>query len=468
MSWGPAARRRVVLGSVVALLLTGPVTTARAADVPAYAYDREARAVNGASGTSDAVRLEAGGVYRSSLTGTGKTYFQVELDAVSTTYVSVTAVPGDDAELTFNDGVKVALQDANGLNCSSDVVTFGSVADPRPITAWAGREVRAGRSVCQGAGTYYVVVERAGGRASSGPSSGSPYGSAAPDAQPWGLEAAVVSEPPVGKGGATEAPKGWSSATPSPMAGEARRRPGGAGFATATDLEQGAWRDDILPGQTLFYAVPVEWGQQAYVTAELGSAGGGSGYVASALDVTLYNPVRAKVDDLRFGYDGEQKTGTMRPLPPVEYANRYASSGSAGAMRFAGGYFLVVHLAAQVGERFGDGVYGVMLRVRVSGAAQAGPGYRGVSVPEGLFGSGGSAGVSGSGAGGAGGAGGASSAASEAAGPAGTEGGGAAMVAVAVGGFGVGTLLFVVLGVWAVVGRRRAGQMRVRAQKPIA
>ncbi|MHC5905345.1 hypothetical protein ACVNF4_15800 [Streptomyces sp. S6] len=365
------ARRCVVLGSVVGVLVAGPGAVARAAEVPAYAYDREARVVNGASGTSDAVRLEAGRVYRSSLAGDGKAYFQIELDAASTTYVSVTAVPGAAEVLTFNDGVKAALQDSNGLNCSSDVVTFGSAVSPHPVTASVVREVREGRSVCQGAGTYYVVVERAGGRASGSASpSASSSSSASGDAVSWGLETAVVSEPPVGLGGATVAPKGWSSATPSPMAGQARRLPGGAGFATASDLAQGAWRDDILPGQTLFYSVPVEWGQQVYVTAELGSAGGGSGFVASALDVTLYNPVRAKVDDLRFGYDGEQKTGTMRPLPPVDYANRYASSGSASGMRFAGGYFLVVHLAGQVGEKFGDGTYGVTLRVRVKGAAR--------------------------------------------------------------------------------------------------
>ncbi|MDX3385907.1 hypothetical protein PV682_31280 [Streptomyces niveiscabiei] len=487
---GSAARRWAVVGWVTGLALAAPGAVARAAEAPAYAYDAGARVVNAASATSDAVRLEAGGVYRSGLVGRGKAYFKVELDARTTTYVSVTAVPGDGEELSFNDGVKVALQDANGLTCSSDSVTFGSVVGARPITAWAVREVRAGRSVCQDAGTYYVVVERAGegGRGAAGPSgegegeggagdafgssSGTPSGasgssespsspgsSLAGDGGSWGLEVAVVGEPPVGRGGATVAPKGWSSATPSPLEGEPRRLPGGAGFATATDLEQGAWRDDILPGQTLFYAVPVEWGQQVYVAAELGSGGDGSGYVASALDVTLYNPVRAKVDDLRFGYDGEQKAGSLRPLAPVAYANRYSANEAVSGMRFAGGYYLAVHLSAQVGEKFGDSAYGVTLRVRVEGAVRGGPGYRGESVPGGLFGTG---------SGGAGGGAPSNSGETRAAGAEEGSGGGVAMVAVAAGGFGAGTLVLVVLGVWTFVGRRRAGQMRVRAQKPIA
>ncbi|WP_416970184.1 hypothetical protein [Streptomyces sp. 4F14] len=492
-----AARRWAVPVCAAGLVLAGPGTPARAAEAPAYAYDSEARAVNAADATSDAVRLVAGGVYRSGLGGRGKSYFKVELDARATTYVSVTAVPGADELPAFNDGLKLALQDANGLTCSSDTVTFGSVVGARPITAWAVREVRAGRSVCQDAGTYYVVVERAGeggekkekdeaGKA-SGDTSGNPFSSSSPSGSPdpsgsagssgssgsagssgtpgtsessedgdsWGLELAVVDEPPAGPGGATAAPEGWSSATPSPMEGDPRRLPGGAGFATATDLEQGAWRDDILPGQTLYYAVPVAWGQQVYVAAELGSGGDGSGYVASALDVTLFNPVRAKVDDLRFGYDGEQKAGALRPLAPVDYANRYAASEAVNGMRFAGAYYLAVHLSEQAGEKFGDQAYGVTLRVRVKGAAGAGPGYRGESVPGGLFGTGGSASAP-RGAGGAG--------ETRAAGGTGGEDRGA-MVVVAAGGFGAGTLVLVVLGVWTLLGRR---QMRVRAQKPIA
>ncbi len=54
-------------------------------------------------------------------------------------------------------------------------------------------------------------------------------------------------------------------------------------------------------------------------------------------------------------------------------------------MRFAGSYYLVVHLAAQVADDFGDGPFGLTLRVRLGGAARTGPEYAGESEPKGVF-----------------------------------------------------------------------------------
>lgn len=51
-------------------------------------------------------------------------------------------------------------------------------------------------------------------------------------------------------------------------------------------------------------------------------------------------------------------------------------------MRFAGSYYLVVHLAAQVADRFGEGPFGLTLRVRVAGSAGTGPAYAGAANPE--------------------------------------------------------------------------------------
>ena len=84
-----------------------------------------------------------------------------------------------------------------------------------------------------------------------------------------------MSEPRPARAGATTAPDAWDSAPPEPVTGEARRRAGGAGFAEAAPLGEGVWRDDIRPGQTLFYKVPVGWGRQFNATAELGSSSSG-------------------------------------------------------------------------------------------------------------------------------------------------------------------------------------------------
>ncbi len=168
------------------------------------------------------------------------------------------------------------------------------------------------------------------------------------------------------------------------------RREGGAGFATAAPVGQGVWQDDITPGRTLFYRVPVDWGQQLHVVAELGSSstgssGGGSRYVSSALVMSLYNPARGYVDDEGLVYNGSQSSAALDPLPPVAYANRYGVGDRMSGMRFAGSYYLVVHLAEQVTDRFGAGPYGLTLRVQVSGAAQDAPGYLGQSVPRDTF-----------------------------------------------------------------------------------
>ncbi|MFJ9716036.1 hypothetical protein ACIRPQ_08870 [Streptomyces sp. NPDC101213] len=451
--WTSALRETVVRSAVgrgvavaVAFCVASaglPGTVARAAgaaDVPAYAFDRDARGVTAADGTADAVRLEPGTTYRSALGGSGKAYYRLELDDASNAYVSVTAVPRAGAALASGDGVKVSVRNADGSSCSFDTVTVGASRDPHPVTAWGAREILAGKGLCQEAGTYFLVVERT----ETGTGAG----------QPWELELAPVSEPPsAGGAGATGVPEVWDSATPAPLVADPVDRPGGGGFSGATAVGQGVWRDEIVPGQTLYYKVPVGWGQQLYAAVDLGSAGTGSGFVVPALDLTAYNPVRAEVAGASIGYGGTRKSASLPPLPPVRHANRYAPTDPARSLRFAGFHYLAVYLSGHVAERFGEGPYGVELRVRIGGTAQAGPGYEGRSVPGGLFETGARSGQ-GASADGRGGAG---------------AGAGGAMTAVAVGGVGTGSALLLVLGVWTVTARRRASaQIRASAQNPTA
>ncbi|CAM5332760.1 hypothetical protein STENM327S_01224 [Streptomyces tendae] len=64
---------------------------------------------------------------------------------------------------------------------------------------------------------------------------------------------------------------------------------------------------------------------------------------------------------------GAWTTVGLAPLPPVAYPNRYATAGQVGALRFAGDYYVVVHLAAQVADDFGQGPFGLTLRLRSRG-----------------------------------------------------------------------------------------------------
>ncbi|MFJ7900301.1 hypothetical protein ACIQ6V_07295 [Streptomyces sp. NPDC096198] len=437
----------VVLGAAVTYG-TAAALPARALPAPPapYAFAREARAVDGATGTTDAVRLDPGHLYRSALPVGARRYYRLDLDATADAYVSVTAVPRAGARVTSSDGFKVSLQDADGTTCSSGTAHFGPTQSPHPIAAWASRETGPGTYGCKGAGAYYVVVER------RDPTAVLPTG--------WDLELDYVSEPAVRRAGSTAPSGGWSAGSPAPVLGEAAPRVGGAGFATASALGQGVWRDAIRPGQTLFYKVPVDWGQQLSATAEMSSSGSGDGYVGTALALSLYNPVRAHVEDAGAGYGGAQSSAALEPLPPVDYANRRAVGSRAGGMRFAGWYYLAVHLGAPVADRFGGGPFGLTLRVRIGGTPVSGPVYAGRSAPREVFevtaadrreasagaaagtarggGFDGSAPLVRAGAGG------------------GTAGDTRALAMLAAGGIGTGSALLLWLGVWTAAARRRA------------
>ncbi|MFC7937075.1 hypothetical protein ACFU2J_12655 [Streptomyces sp. NPDC057387] len=390
-----------------------------------YDFADDAVRIAGASTVTGAETLTAGSAYRSSLPRNGTLYYRLELDAASDAYVSVTAVPGSDTEVTAVDGIRVSVQDADGGSCSVHSATFGAAHSPRPVTAWGMREIDTGANRCQDPGTYYVSVERT--RPQDSP----------PD--DWDLEITAATEPRPRQTGATKAPETWDSASPEPLAGEPERRPGGSGFAHAVLVGQGAWRADIRPGQTLYYKVPVDWGRQVYATAELAGSPDASGYATGALRLALHNPVRGEVDDAAKGYTGRRTTVGLAPLPPVAYPNRYATAGHVGALRFAGDYYIVVHLAAQVADDFGPGPFGLTLRLRLGGTARSGPGYAGESRPKRLF---------------------EVSPQDRVSVPESGDGSGAAdddvtMRAVAVGGIGTGSLLLLGLAVWTAVARRR-------------
>ncbi|MEU0050154.1 hypothetical protein [Streptomyces sp. NPDC006309] len=445
----PAAVRAALAPSAAcaavcaALVLPAAPPAAAAGPHPGpYAFAPGARAVTGARSTAGAALLDPGRTYRGTVPRNGRLYYRLELAAADTAYVPVTAVPPADATVSATDGIRVSLRDAHGTACSYASARFGAGLSPRPVTALGQRE--AGKSLCQGAGTFYLLVERLDAQGS---------GAAAP-AGAWDLEIAPATEPALARTGATTAPRAWDSATPGPLTAAPRDRFGGTGFAAARPLGEGVWRTRLAPGQTRFYKVPLDWGRQLYASAGLGDSPG-HGYVGGALNLSLYNPVRGYVDDASVGYTGTAGRAALQPLPPVEYANRYAVPTAVTSVRFAGDYYLVLHLSARMTGTFGRGPFEVTLRVRVGGQAHPGPGYAGRPVPDGVLT------VTGQ---------------DRTAAPTGATGGGGdlTMTLVAVGGIGGGTALLLFLGGWTVTARRARGrvggaaQRRVSAQKPTA
>ncbi|MFK4069443.1 hypothetical protein [Streptomyces sp. NPDC029674] len=423
-----------------------------------YAFAEGAEMVQGATSNVEGYRLRPGKTYRSSLPRVGQRFYRLELTAEESAYVSVTAVPRPGTRVSYADGVEVSVQDADGNNCSpleAEEARFGSSESPRPITATAARRVSPNEKSCAGAGTFYVIVERT--RASSAA------------LENWDLELHVASEPAVRAGNATTPPESWESAPPVLPSGERKPREGGTSFNSARALENGVWGADMQPGETLFYRVPVDWGQQISVAAELGSSDGGglggaggagstdgsggaggvrgdTGYVSSALVMSLSNPVRAQVEDADTAYDGKQKSTVLEPVPPVAYENRFALTDEVAAMRFAGWHYLSVHLSPDVAEKFGDTPLELTLRVDVDGEPRPGPSYAGKHKPAENFG--------------------VTERDTEAArrgDTAAVEDGASSggdddelMVVVAAGGIGAGVALPVILGLWTLIARRRA------------
>ncbi|MFI1681629.1 hypothetical protein [Streptomyces sp. NPDC020607] len=391
----------------------------------------------------------------------GQRFYRLELTAAENAYVSVTAVPKADTAVSYADGVEVSVQDSDGNNCSpldAEEARFGSSESPRPITATAARRAGPGEKSCTGAGTYYVLVERTR-------SSGTVRSTTAQE--DWDLELHVASEPVLRAGGATATapPRAWDSASPVPPSGERTPREGGTSFNDARGLEKGVWGAGIEPGETLFYRVPVDWGQQLSVSAELGSmSGSGSGvgsgaagvgpgrdrgYVSSALVTSLHNPVRAEIEDTDTAYDGKQKSASLDPLPPVAYENRFSLTDEVAAMRFAGWYYVSVHLSPDVAEKFGKAPLDLTLRVDVDGSPRPGPAYAGAHRPADDFGVSerdAEAAQRGETAGAGNGAGGSSGGRDD-----------ELMAVIAAGGIGTGVVLLGILAVWTLVARRRAG-----------
>ncbi|MGR8009534.1 hypothetical protein [Streptomyces hypolithicus] len=351
-----------VVAALVAVAALGGAAHAAGEPSP-YTYEPSAKRVEGVQANIDAEELAAGTTYRDSIKPGGKLFYRVRLDATSNAYVSATAVPGPGTKVAYSDELKVTLQDRDGNSCSYNTTRFSSAEFARPIGAYAHRTIDKDSTSCQEAETYFVLVERTSEATSS--------------REPWELEIRHMTEPGVGAGGPTAAPETWPSSSPAPPVGGVQERRGGTSFYSAPGLERGEWRDRIKPGESLFYKVPVDWGQQLFASADLSSAPG-EGHVSNALTMALYNPARGLVDSATdISYDGKQKSTALDPLPPVAYENRFDSSESVGGMRLAGWYYLRVSLNPEVAKEFGAKGLGLSLRLNVRGEAKKGPGYAG-------------------------------------------------------------------------------------------
>ncbi|WP_328299749.1 hypothetical protein OG389_19535 [Streptomyces sp. NBC_00435] len=431
----PRRVRRPVAAAVVAalgLLLALPAAAGAAGTpqpVPPYRGAAGAKPVEGKSSTAGAPQLDAGSVYKDSI-APGDRYYRLYLDDRSTVYVSAVLQPPRDAVVGYSDGVEVEVLNIENRYCPGNPGRAGFGYDPVPLSAVGYRQLQEDAG-CQEAGTYYVKVTR----------------NAPKDAKQaaWPLELRVQREPGLGSGSApTTAPSVWPSASPTLPGTDAAARTGGTGFNDARALGTGVWSDDLRPGQTRYYRVPLDWGQQLGLGAELSAAKPTKEYgsASSGLTVSLYTPYRALAASEDTSYDGKQAGVTLPRTPPVAYENRFSGDRKVEPVRVAGWYYVAVTMAKKVGEFTEDAVpVPLTLRVQVIGGAGKGPGYAESPTAAG-FGIGAedrTAAKEGT-------------TALEAADAAANR---SQMRVVAGAGFGAGALLLLVLGGWILLARRR-------------
>ncbi|MFJ4775209.1 hypothetical protein [Streptomyces sp. NPDC088762] len=431
--------RRTSLAGAAALALAAAALPAVAhagptapQPVPTYQAATGAKAVEGKQSTADAPLLEAGNTYEDTL-APGERVYRLNLkNDRSHVYVSAVARPGPGTKVSYGDGIEVEIMTTAGKSCPDSAGRASLGYDPAPVSA-AG--VRRGDEDhdCAAAGVYYAKVTRTSAKGS--------------DQSPWPLELRVQREPGRATGGPTTAPSAWPSGTPAALPGsEAVGRAGGTGFNDARALGAGVWRDELRPGQTRFYRVPLDWGQQLGLSAELakarmtkqfGSASGG-------LAVTLYSPYRGPVAAKDTSYDGQQAAVTLEKTPPVAYENRYASDRDVQPVGIAGWYYIAVTMGGKVAEFTEDATpVPLTLRMAITGTPAKAPAYA-EGLAAGGFGVGdGDRAAAEQGL-----------TAPEAAEAAGRH---SAMRVVAGAGFGTGTLLLLVLGGWFLLARRSRG-----------
>ncbi|GAA2475942.1 hypothetical protein GCM10010406_10070 [Streptomyces thermolineatus] len=387
--------------------------------------------VEGAASPEDAPPLEPGR-YTDSLEPGRTVYYRLELDGTSSDHLSVFGVPDPRATTSQGDGLRLELRTRSGRVCDAAEPVTGRRGAVHPVGDAVSRTIDPQRAAgdCTRAGTYLLSVAR--------------RQAASSDPAAWPLAIRYMSEPGLVEDARPGPQETEVGTTPEPPRAAAVERQGGTGFDSAALVGTGAYEGSLQPGETRFYRVALDWGQQLFADAEFAASPGGTGKaVPTGVGLRLYNTVRGRAVEETELYRGDLIGIGVRTVP-VAYRNRFATSSAARPFGFAGWYYLAVTLRPDtVGTVGPDGTVDVTLRVQVRGERADGPGYAGDALDAGF-------GVAGDG-----GAGDGPDGPDGAAGAAGTDR--TTMKVLAFGGIGVGTVLVLGLGLWSLLAARRPG-----------
>ncbi|MBT9257957.1 VWA domain-containing protein [Phycicoccus sp. MAQZ13P-2] len=188
---------------------------------------------------------------------------------------------------------------------------------------------------------------------------------------PVDAEILVVEEPPVTDVDALPEPAPEADPVPSTVdAGAARPVVGGTDFGSATPVTAGTWTEQYVSGETIYYRVPVQWGQQVKLT--VGPVRPATDeFTGPLFDANLFDPTRGRVSAGPLGTLGRPDSRVVRESAPVRYRNREDFPTRFSSL--AGQYYVAISV-----PRVDSDVtvpLDVTFRLEVAGEASAAPAY---------------------------------------------------------------------------------------------
>ncbi|MGW1373363.1 vWA domain-containing protein [Streptomyces sp. NPDC002446] len=341
----------------------------RAGQLSADGYRFKGKPVRGTATGGGAPRIVPG-QYLDSIGPNEERYYATDLDAASTADFSATVVPQPGAAVDSLDTLRTKIVYGTDSTCDSTSEMFGQTEGATPLTSGVSRvPAESGTSTCDKAGRYWLVVERKATKGS--------------DAARWPMELTFHVEHPLKKGvtpAQSEPEYGAGGKDATLPTGVPQDVTGGTGFNDARPLRPGVWRDKILPAQTLWYKVPVGWGQQLRYDVEFANEPTVKGYSThlSYGGTQVYTPFRAPVGSgtgqfsPHVSYTG-RLAGLSMGTVPVAWTNRYEPNPNVIPVHHKGDFYLAVTLGARASQIAENPRIGVVLRIAVLGKEKSGP-----------------------------------------------------------------------------------------------
>ncbi len=323
------------------------------------AYEPQGIPVEGGDDAADAPQLDPGR-YLDTIGDGGETEtYLVEPAAGSTVHLSATDRPTS-LSLSESEKVEVLVSSSEGDVCDQERgVGTGAFDRLTPITAAL---TVSGEDLAQcGSGPFVFSVNRVDG---SG-------------VKP--LEVTYVEEPGVSSTAALPGPaesgdyhaRGDATGAPAPVFGS-------PSFTSAPVLEPGVYEDSILVGETLFYGVELDWGQQLVCDVEFGrsrAVNESLAYRNPTAMVGAHGPLHngffdpSQLEQDRELFNASRPVRVHYAAPPVRYRNRDGAGVEAASL--PGTYYCAAFLNGD-SEHASAGEVPLLLSVDVVGTAGEG------------------------------------------------------------------------------------------------